>query len=81
MVLFIFKSERSHKEFQNHLFFLLNLYYANDHFFKTVFLNATIILKVFFTDLVSVRKILLPTYHPPLVKNHGILSAFSAPTG
>ena len=64
MVLFMFKTERSHKEFQNHLFFLLNLYYANGHFFKTVFLNAAVILKVFFTDLVSVRHILLSTYHP-----------------
>ena len=81
MVLFMFKTERSHKEFQNHLFFLLNAYYANDHFFRTVFLNASIIFKTFLTDLTPVRDILLPTYHPPVVKNHGILSAFSAPTG
>jgi hypothetical protein len=36
MVLFMFKSEYSHKEFHSHLVFLLNVYYANDHFFRTV---------------------------------------------
>ena len=64
MVISLFKSERSLKQFQNHLMSLLNIYYGNDHFFKTVFFNATIIFKVFFTDLTPVRDILLPTYNP-----------------
>ncbi len=64
MVFFMFKSERSHKEFRSHLILLLNVYYANDHFFKTVILKATIIFKAFSTDLTPVRDILLFTYHP-----------------
>lgn len=64
MVISLFKSEHTHKQFQNHLISLFNIYYGNNHFFKTVIFNATIIFKVFFTDLTPVRNILLSTYNP-----------------
>src|SRR6056297_618949 len=63
MVLSMFKSEHTHKEFQSHLVFLLNVYFGNEHFFKTVVSNALVVFKVFLTDLIPVRDILFSTYH------------------
>ncbi|MFW6135095.1 MAG: hypothetical protein ACOC5R_05915 [Elusimicrobiota bacterium] len=60
----MFKTSRSHKEFQRFIQKKLNEYFSNHYFYRTVYENADIIYKVFITDLTYVRKILLPTYNP-----------------
>ena len=60
----MFKSQHSFKQFRAHLIRFLLAYFFNPHFCKTVLLNASIIFKVFITDLTPVRDILLHTYNP-----------------
>jgi len=60
----LFKSQHSLKQFRFHLMHLLVAYFFNLHFCKTVLLNASVVFKVFITDLTPVRDILLHTYNP-----------------
>ena len=60
----MFKTKRSHQQFQEFLQEQLVNCYALSLFFKTLFSRAQAILKVYLTDLTPVRDILKSSYNP-----------------
>lgn len=60
----MFKTNRSHKEFQNFMMSKLVEYFNNPHFRNTVFQKVYIVFKVFITNFTPVRTILKNTYNP-----------------
>ncbi len=60
----MFKTQRSHSEFQNFLTSQLICFLSETSYRGQVFLYADAVFKVFLTDLTAIRKILADTYNP-----------------
>ena len=64
MVIYVFKTQRTHERFQKFVKEEMNEYFNNQNLYYKVIKKADIIFKVCITDLTFVRELLLPTYHP-----------------
>ena len=60
----MFKTQRSHEQFQLFLETQLSTYFANTLFLNKLIAKSDIIFKIFSTDLTPVRQILIHTYQP-----------------